>query len=477
MTNREDDGESFDPRVAALLAVHLVGQVLDEAYVIAVAAHESGQPWDYLSMLKNRQNEELGATAHDEISMITSKGDHEALDNCADHNSNVATSTPQKILAEESIKPKLETSIYMGQGDGEFEVLEDLSNSTSLFINHLFDMSEVEPRSYRKGKEQEDICDDMAVVQNDFARNELLTDNELLTEDISKIMESYVNTAFNIALGQEFQICEAQESQDPEKSLKSSEQTGYSFLTEAFSGDLGKDVAFYVENECVANEGKVVEIIENMIEKEAPKFTEVTDSANDVQEKEDVTRYENAYLTLNRDYEQEQGTDDEADALFQDPKALAMQDVELANNTLDSVDNLSVHGELVQEENKELMATSAVSAVSRKSKSSLVSRCRTTGARLLSCLRGWWRRKTPGRRKDSRGAGSIRGICPLSPEARRRAASLLDQRHLYSPGAPRSVVWKFNTVNEAMVNSAKWKEYTFEMTPDPSEKLALEDYY
>lgn len=112
----------------------------------------------------------------------------------------------------------------------------------------------------------------MAVVQNDFARN------ELLTEDISKIMESYVNTAFNIALGQEFQICEAQESQDPEKSLKSSEQTGYSFLTEAFSGDLGKDVAFYVENECVANEGKVVDIIENMIEKEAPKFTEVFDS-------------------------------------------------------------------------------------------------------------------------------------------------------------------------------------------------------
>lgn len=38
-----DDGESFDPRVAALLAVHLVGQVLDEAYVIAVAAHESGR--------------------------------------------------------------------------------------------------------------------------------------------------------------------------------------------------------------------------------------------------------------------------------------------------------------------------------------------------------------------------------------------------------------------------------------------------
>lgn len=121
--------------------------------------------------------------------------------------------------------------------------------------------------------ERVDICDDMAVVQNDF------TPNELLTEDVSKIMESYVNTAFDIALGQEFQICEAQESQDPEKSLKSSEQSGYSFLTEAFSGYVGKDVAFYVENECVANEGKVIEVIEDMIQKEAPKITEVFDSS------------------------------------------------------------------------------------------------------------------------------------------------------------------------------------------------------
>lgn len=120
--------------------------------------------------------------------------------------------------------------------------------------------------------ERVDICDDMAAAQNDFLSN------ELLTEDMSKIMESYVNAAFNIALGQEFQICEAQESQDPEKSLKSSEQTGYSFKTEAFSGDVGKDVSFYVENECVANEGKVAEIIEDMIENEATKLTEVFDS-------------------------------------------------------------------------------------------------------------------------------------------------------------------------------------------------------
>lgn len=48
------------------------------------------------------------------------------------------------------------------------------------------------------------------------------------------------------------------------------------------------------------------------------------------------------------DYEQEQGTDDEADALIQDPKAMAMQDVELANDTLDSVGNLSMQEEPIQ---------------------------------------------------------------------------------------------------------------------------------
>lgn len=52
-------------------------------------------------MLKNRRNEELGNTANEgqQISMIASQGDHEVSDNSADHNSNVATSTPQKLLA------------------------------------------------------------------------------------------------------------------------------------------------------------------------------------------------------------------------------------------------------------------------------------------------------------------------------------------------------------------------------------------
>lgn len=48
------------------------------------------------------------------------------------------------------------------------------------------------------------------------------------------------------------------------------------------------------------------------------------------------------------DYEQEQGTDDEADVVIQDPKAMTMQDVELVDNTLDSVDTLSIQEEPAQ---------------------------------------------------------------------------------------------------------------------------------
>lgn len=55
-------------------------------------------------MLKNRQNGKLGVTAKEEISMTASQGDHEALENSAGRNSNVATSTPQKILTGKHLK-------------------------------------------------------------------------------------------------------------------------------------------------------------------------------------------------------------------------------------------------------------------------------------------------------------------------------------------------------------------------------------
>lgn len=61
---------------------------------------------------------------------------------------------------------------------------------------------------------------------------------------------------------------------------------------------------------------------------------------------------------------------------------------------------------------------------------------------------------------------ATRGLCPLSPDARRRAASLLDQRLLRSPSPNRGAVWKFNTVNEALVHSSRWKGYTFDVKPE-----------
>lgn len=64
--------------------------------------------------------------------------------------------------------------------------------------------------------------------------------------------------------------------------------------------------------------------------------------------------------------------------------------------------------------------------------------------------------------QDFCGPGNVIGMCPLSPDARRRASSLLDNRLLRSPSPCRAVIWKFNTVNESLVNSNYWKEYTFD---------------
>lgn len=61
--------------------------------------------------------------------------------------------------------------------------------------------------------------------------------------------------------------------------------------------------------------------------------------------------------------------------------------------------------------------------------------------------------------QDPRVCGSIRGLCPLSPDARRRASSLLDQRNLHTPSPSRPIVWKFNTVNEAIVHSSRWRDF------------------
>ncbi|XP_075975913.1 uncharacterized protein LOC142976436 [Anticarsia gemmatalis] len=442
MTNKEDgDGDpSCNPRLAAFLAVHLVRQILDDAYVIANSASESGQPWRHQCMLKNAKSDDEDASSKAE-SDIVNENKIELIANV------VATSTPQKVTGE-LLKCRSATS-FIGQGDEDPEMRQnELAKSTSMFINHLFDMSEVETVTVR---------DDPEIVQNNSEAN------EQLTQAMTMIMDSYINTAMGIASKVPPQ------SVDGGTSAERSSETEYSFLSDAFAADFGTDIAFTslpgVDDAIASSHYEASHIVP------AVQIIEISDeNIEECMKRNDVTRFENAYLTLNRDYEQ--CSEDDGNVILDDPKGMTLQEVELLTaNTSD--DELSAHDEtelhVKCEKSKELTAISAVSAVSKKS---LVSRCRSQGARLLSCLRGWWRRRTPGKRKEHqhRIQGAVHGLCPLSPDARRRAASLLDQRLLRSPSPSRAVVWKFNTVNEALVKSSRWKDYTFDAKPDDCEQ-------
>ncbi|XP_028172214.1 uncharacterized protein LOC114361411 [Ostrinia furnacalis] len=442
MTNKEDGDSNCDPRIAGLLAVHLVSQVLDEAYVIANAATESGQPWRYLAMLKNLRSGPLIEEIEGDDTLTASKRDEEAVQNNTDSAPNVvATSTPQKE-ADEIYQVLNETS-FIGQGDEENDLRQnELTKSTSMFINHLFDMSEVE---------RVIICDD-----ND-TENIRCDSNDLLTEAMTKIMESYVNTALGIAFGEDLTTIEPTGQKSP-----STEHSGYSFLSDAFTADFGKDMAFCEDNEPTNKDYGCTSVVTEITE-------EVEQQGNEKSMKnDDVAFYENTYLTLNRDYDQ--CSDDDGDPILQDTKCMSMQEVELMAMPTSDENSPRIEEPVQHKSIEELAATSAAAvsaSASGSRKSGLVQRCRTQGARLLACLRGWWRRKTPGKRREVRVPGSVRGLCPLSPDARRRAASLLDQRKLCSsPPSAQHVVWKFNTVSEALVNSSRWKNYTFDVNPD-----------
>ncbi|XP_049870770.1 uncharacterized protein LOC126370091 isoform X2 [Pectinophora gossypiella] len=338
------------------------------------------------------------------------------------------------------MKLKLENSI-IGQGDEEIDTSQnELSTSTSMFINNLFDMSEVE---------NEVSCEEVTAA---------VEVTEIVNNDTSmmSIMDELFHIAFDIASGHDDDEVQAKEN------CKSAEESCYSFLEDAYDDD-SQDVAFYIDNSEMppVNDSKGLECGDMPCN--FAKLISLQLNEEEKLEKSNVARFENAYLSLNRDYDQ---CSDDGDPILQDPKGLLMQDVELLTAST-SDENLSSR-RASENARKQLAAVSGVSGVSgsRKSRGSLVSRCRSQGARLLACLRGWWRRKTPGKRKEGRAQGSIRGMCPLSPDARRRAASLLDSRQMYASGVPHSVVWKFNTVNEALVNSSRWKEYTFEGKPE-----------
>ncbi|CAH3982228.1 uncharacterized protein LOC123714084 [Pieris brassicae] len=407
MTNKDDEIQQGDPRAATVMAIHLVRQVLDEAYIIANAAHDSGEPWQYVSGLTklrrctiDETNEEDKAFPMLAVNIYTDSKLYKTP-------SKVVTSTPQKA-AGISVSPNDHTLI--GQGDEEFIGDTDESKSTSMFITHLFDMSDVER--------------DMSFNEPVLEQNE---PNNLIMISMKKIMDSFVDSAMNSAFGNETLETDLKESSD---TITSS----YSFLDDATNEEILPNTSRHDET--------------------YSKMPNVDATIN----KQDFARYEKAFLSLNRDFEQY--SDDDEEPVLQDPKGLNLQEIELM--TRDSSKDISPVKEVKK---KEFAAVSGVSSSALGSKkSSIVRRCKTQGARLMACLRSWWwRRKIPGKRREFRVADSRRGVCPLSPEARRRAASLLDERQLRSPTPTRSVIWKFNTINEALVHSAQWKEFTSDM--------------
>ncbi|CAG9579716.1 unnamed protein product [Danaus chrysippus] len=407
MTNL-DDHDSCDPRDAALLAVHLVSQVLDEAYVIANAAKESGEPWNYISSLRKLRISRLDDTYEDDMTFTVSKDDYKYVEGNNIDNE-VVTSTPQK---GNFAKDQNEAS-FIGQGDENFEVPF--------------------------------VCDEPDTeIQNDIESSDAQND------DILKTIDSYLNDVIDAVFGRD--------EDKASNSSSSREGSGSnSDLAGAFGSDIAQDVGFYMDD-LTSNvaEGN------NNVDKETVEKHEVEQVSQSEQNNKDIAAYENAFLTLNRDYDV---SDDDDEPVLRDPKSMMMQEIELLT-AVTSTDNISP-----EQDQKTLAATSGVSTQGSR-KSNLVRRCRVQGAKLLSCLRGlWWKRKLLGRRKECRGPGSIRGFCPLSPDARRRAASLLDQRNLRTPSPSRSVFWKFNTVNEALVHSSRWKDFGLKMSLNENDEF------
>ncbi|XP_050349469.1 uncharacterized protein LOC126772912 isoform X2 [Nymphalis io] len=430
MTNEDDYGDpSSDTGLADFLAVHLVSQVLEEACIIVNNARDSGHPWRYISSLKKIRNYRWDEINNDELTFVVSKDDsqYENQENM------VVTSTPQKI--ENNIAKSRNEVSFMGQGDEELEVRGpyELRKSTSMFINHLFDMSDVEHVI---------ITDGPNMIENRNTRSE-----ELLTETNKNNLE-----------GKQQSI----QLQANAYEVKSEENySSYSFLSDALFTDNPKDFDFFKCDNDKTKENKLLDDVQNSTIKE------LTRNLNETIEKmdnNDLEMYENAFLTMNRDYDQ---NSEEDEPVLQDPKVASLEEVDLITIS-NSNDNVIKH-----ETAKELNAVSGVSNTGTSSrKSNIMRRCRNQGVKLLSCLRGWlWRKKLFGKRKEPRGCGSIRGLYPLSPDARRRAASLLDHRNLSTPSPPRSVVWKFNTVNEALVHSSHWKDFEFKMNLNENDEF------
>ncbi|XP_050665234.1 uncharacterized protein LOC126965612 isoform X2 [Leptidea sinapis] len=386
--------------MAALTAVHLVSQVLEEANVIANAAYDSGQPWKYVLGLQKMAGC-LDATYVTDSILLVPNGDKENF-NESKINS-IMTSTPQKL---DNIIHGNTEYMLIGQGDEVFNDDSDTTKSTSLFINNLFDLSDVELTAYCDESETQDI------IETDI----------LVT--MKSVMESFINSALNRAFGEET-VAQSKTPSDV------SSQSSYSYMDDATFPTLKDDIL----NNYGEGSNMVVPV-------------ENHDANID---KVDLASYENAFLTLNR--EEQCSENQEEPITLAEPNPSTLQEVSLVEDG--SGDLIQAHEEKI----KEFTAVSKSSTMASK-RSTLARRCRSQGARLLACLRGWWwKRKVLGKRKESR-HGSICGKCPISPEARWRAASLLDNHR--SPSL-QNYIWKFNTVNEALVHSSRWKDISSEI--------------
>jgi uncharacterized protein (UPF0276 family) len=100
-----------------------------------------------------------------------------------------------------------------------------------MFINHLFDMTEVE----------QVICDDDTHVTKE--------NGNLLTNIMPEITESYIDSVIGIAVAQDI----INDELPTEQKSPSTEHSGYSMLADAFSADIenATDVALCVDNEVI----------------------------------------------------------------------------------------------------------------------------------------------------------------------------------------------------------------------------------
>lgn len=110
-----------------------------------------------------------------------------------------------------------------------------------MFINHLFDMSDVE----------HGISDNTAIEKN-------MQTNELLSQVVTEIKEQHVDTGLHIydRIGQ----TEEEAVGLTDKSFRSTDNSSFSLLADESNEEIGKDVMFYVDDDAPTCTDRTYEI-------------------------------------------------------------------------------------------------------------------------------------------------------------------------------------------------------------------------